>query len=107
MALKLITLPAVTVATAGTAQTISSSRIASMTVLVQASKDNTGRIYVGDENVNSTNGNELDPGEAMEITPEEIGGSSEEVIISDIFVDAQFDSDIARISFLGRRPVGG
>lgn len=103
MALQVFLLPAVTVATAGMAQAITTLQRPSMSVLVQASKDNVGRIFVGDETVSSANGIELDPGEAKEITPEEVGRSSEEVILADIFVDSQFDADSVRISFLGRR----
>jgi len=103
MALQVFLLPAVTVATAGTAVQITALNRATMSVLVQASKDNVGRIFVGDSTVDSSNGIELDPGEAKEITPEEVGRSSEEVILSDIFVDSQFDADSVRIAFLGRR----
>jgi len=103
MPAKMKTLAVVTVASAGTAEQITSAAIPSTGIIVQADTANTGLIYVGDSTVDSSNGLELEAGETFSITAEEIGRSNDEIILNDVFIDAQIDGDSARVQFFGRR----
>lgn len=100
---KLITLDAVVVAAAGTAVPISATVIRSGSVIIEAHPDNTGDMYVGDSNVDATNGITLQPGQSVEISGNHLRNGDDEIILSDIYVDAATNGDEVRVSYLGRR----
>lgn len=103
MALKLTQLAQGTVTTAGTPVQATAARIYAYSVVVSSDSKNTGKVYVGDSAVASTSGIELDPGQSVTITPEQIRGQTEELLLSDIYVDASVNSSKFRISYLARR----
>lgn len=93
MAVKLTGLAQVTVATAGTEQALSATATPVMSVTIQALPGNTGNIYVGDSAVDSTHGFVITPGSSIEITAPLMGRASEQLILSDIYVDAATNGD--------------
>lgn len=104
MAVKVQTLPPVTVASAGTAVAVGSTAIAVTSLTIQAEDDNTGSLFIGDATVSSTNGLELVPGATAEITADSIGrGQSEEFYINEIYVNATTSGDTARAAAFRRR----
>jgi hypothetical protein len=63
MAYKLFTLPKVTVTTAGTAVPLTANEgLAAGSIIISASNDNTGKIFVGDSSVDAETGEQLEPG---------------------------------------------
>ena len=102
MPAKMKTLAPVTVTTAETAEQITALDIPSTGLIVQANTVNAGLIYVGDSTVTSSNGMELEAGETFSITAEEIGSSNDEIVLSDVWIDAQLDGDGVRIQYFGR-----
>lgn len=96
-------LTAVTISSAGTRQQITTSNIAAMSVIIQADSLNTGKIYIGDSTVTSSNGIELSAGDSFILNPEFLG--EREVTLSDIYVDTETNDNIARIQYLTSRGV--
>ena len=103
MAVKLTTTAAITVAAAGTAVTVSAINRAVSSVIIQAEDGNTGNIFVGDSTVDSSNGIILTPGEATEISGDDRRSGLDELILSDVFVDAATNGDAVRVAFFARR----
>lgn len=95
-------LAAVTIDVAGTQEQVTTSLIYAVSVLVSADSANTGKIYVGDADVDSTNGVELDPGESMSINAESYRGGEVRVLLSDIYVDTATNGNKARVSYIER-----
>ncbi|NIR31662.1 MAG: hypothetical protein GWN84_20590 [Gammaproteobacteria bacterium] len=76
------------VATAGTAVTlVGASTIVKSGVRIKARKGNTGTVYIGDSNVDSTNGYPLEPGESEFVEIEDL---------QSIYIDADNNSDGVR-----------
>lgn len=103
MAVKLTTMAAVTVATAGTRQQISASNLYALSVAIQAKKANTGKIYVGDSSVSSTRGHELAAGETYIVDGQGKPNSLEEVNLADLYVDAQTNGEGVNVTYVARR----
>jgi len=104
MSLKLNTIADVTVTTAGTRVQVTSSFIQATTVVIQAKRANTGKIYVGDSSVSSTRGLQLEPGESVSISidPSGIRGP-DELIMSDLYLDSSVSGEGAKVSYIARR----
>lgn len=94
--LKLKTLPAITVTTAGTSVPIYASRLMVYSASVQSLNTNTGNQYVGDETVASTNGARIAAGDSIDIDPPEIRGL-DQFDISQVYVDSSTNGAEFRI----------
>lgn len=94
-------LAAVTIATAGTPQPLTSNNIAAFSIAVQADPTNTNNVYVGDSTINSSNGHVLEPGAAIAISGEKNG--IDEVFLNDVFVDTDTNGNKVRIQYLTSR----
>lgn len=78
---KLTQLSPVTVVTAGTRVQISSSDISTSLVTVVADSLNSGKVYLGDSAVTSSNGIELSAGQSVSISPSDIRGITDAVVL--------------------------
>ena len=91
----------VTIATAGTAQRITTEEIVTPAVYIQADSGNTGMIYAGDEDVDDENGIELAAEDAFTAD-----GSSfqhthgSQFVMSDIWLDTETNGNKARIYYV-------
>jgi hypothetical protein len=104
MAVRFKGLGYVVVTTAGTAVPISSTPIISAGCSIRALPSNTGVIYVGGADLNSlTRGAELGAGDAIEIVGPQIGGTEEEIDLSQIYVDASVSGEQVIVNYFIRR----
>lgn len=104
MAIKLMGLGDVTVASAGTPVPLSASQIISPGCSIRAKATNTGNVYVGGTNLSSsTRAAELGPGDAIEIVGPQIGGTEEELDLAQIYVDAANSGDKVTVAYFTRR----
>lgn len=107
MALKLNSHAPVTVVTAGVRVQVDTEKRPLTSIIIQAANGNSGRLYVGDSTVSSTNGIELNAGESLEITGDgRNDGQSDEVVLADLWIDASANAQIAKIAFFVKRPDG-
>lgn len=98
MAQTLKTLAVATVAAAGTAIQINATNTPAASISIQANASNLGNIYVGDSTVDSTTGQVLIAGQQLSLTPEQRSKYGDELIVSDIFIDADNNGESARIA---------
>jgi len=81
----------VTVTTAGSAVSISSSSITlKKGITIKANTNNTGNIFVGNSSVDNTNGIEIEPGESIDISIDDL---------NKVYIDANNNND--GISYIG------
>lgn len=99
MAQKLFTLAAITISTAGTRQAISSTAVPVASYLIEADASNTGKVYVGDSTVASTNGVALSAGESLSAESHE----DDELDLSDVYVDTATNGNKVRVQYIKRR----
>jgi hypothetical protein len=78
------------VAAAGTAEALAASQALMHGVTVRAKTDNTGIIYVGDSDVDSTNGFELEAGESILIYTDNL---------ANVYIDASVNEE--GVSYIG------
>lgn len=104
MALLLATSSVVTVTTAGTAVQLSSEARPIPSIVIQGDLTNTGNIHLGDSTVTSSTGLAIGPGETVEITGSEVGSATAELILSDLYIDADVNGEGVRVAFFKRRP---
>ena len=91
----------VTIANAGTAVPLVSGNTWGRGLIVQASEDNTGRVFVGDSNVDAASGIELSPGKAVQI---EIPGAPDYTVdLSTVYVDTETNNNVVKVAFLTRQ----
>lgn len=95
--LKFKTLPAITVATAGDAQPISSSSLNAYSVVITSLTANTGTQYLGDETVTSSTGQTFGPGDCMELDAPDVRGV-DQFDLSKIYVDSSVSGAVFRIA---------
>lgn len=95
--LKLKTLPAVTVATAGTEQPISATNLLVYAVIITSLSGNTGTQYFGDSTVTSSNGTPFGPGDDIELEAPEHRGV-DQFDIKNIYVDSTTNAAEFRIA---------
>lgn len=101
MAQKSKILSPVTVSNAGTRVQITSSDIAASGIIFQANPANTGRTYIGDSTVTSSNGMSLGPGEIFSVSSQSLDGVMDaEINLSDYWVDADVSGNSVRIQYL-------
>lgn len=100
MAIKIYTLAQQTVATAGTAQQVSATPTRITAIVFQATKSNTGNIIVGDENVSSSRGIVLEPGQSVSYNQDHEGREgSDEFYLSDFWIDATVNGSTVKITY--------
>ena len=106
MALQLLTLPAVTVASGGTAVRLSSTSLYVLSVTIQADFANTSKVQIGSSGVTSSNGIEVPPGDIATIdAPVSPRGGSEEIDLKDVWINSSTTGDKVRVvTFV--RPAG-
>lgn len=98
MSSKLVTLPVVTVVSAGTAVPLTLQPTLARSIVIQASYSNTGHLYIGDATVDATNGQELPPGDTMEIVGDaRATGSTDELVLNTIYINSATSGNSARI----------
>lgn len=104
MATVLFTHAAVNVTTAGTRVQIDTEKRPCTSIVIQAKNSNTGKIYVGDVTVASTNGLELNPGEAWEIVGDSRNeGQSDENVLADLYIDADTNGEGVKVAYYKKR----
>lgn len=96
-ALKLKTLPAVTVATAGTEQPLSASSVMVYGLIIVSLSTNTGVQYVGDSTVTSSNGMPIAPDGSIELGPPDAARGYDQFDIKDVYVDSSTNGAEFRI----------
>lgn len=104
MAVIIKTIEDVAVASAGTAQQISSSNRPVISITFQAHPSNTGNIYVGDSDVASDRGYALGAGEAIEFVGDPRFRAADEFILSDFYADADVNGEKVKVEYIIRRP---
>jgi hypothetical protein len=91
----------ITIDAAGTAERLTTEEIYSPAVYIQADSGNTGMLYVGESDVDETNGIELSPEDAVTLD----GGAFQythgtQFLLSDIYLDAETSGNKARVYYL-------
>jgi len=95
----------VTVTTAGTRVPLTATQILTPGCVIAAKATNSGNIFVGHDNVAATTaGAVIRPGETMEITGPQIGGTEEEFDLARIYIDAGSNGDKVTVGYFARRP---
>lgn len=102
MAQRIVSFGTVTVTTAGTRVQVSSTELSGSSIIIQADELNTGKLFVGDSDVDSTDFF-LHPGQSLPLGADSVRGITEGLFLSDIFLDAENDGNAARIIFIKRR----
>lgn len=101
MAYKLYTLAPVVVASAGTeVQLTADEGLAAASIIVTAKTGNDGAVYVGGEGVSSASGEELNPGDSLQIGADSLRGSSNEIFLNSVWVDAAVSGDSVTVQYL-------
>lgn len=103
MGQKLKPLGNVTVTTAGSRVRLTTSDIPATSIAIVADPLNTLNVYVGDSTVSASTGFPLAPGDVMPLSADRTRGYSEEMMLSDIYVDADTNGNKVRVFYLGRR----
>ena len=99
MSLKMITIPQVTVATAGTEQRLSSAAISNaVKAYVSAPATNTGSIWIGDSDVAVGRGVEVIKGTTLTLEAQE----GQLIDIYETYVDAATNGDKASITYYSK-----
>lgn len=99
--IKLFTLPAVTLASSGVAQTITASTQDAICVVLEAPSTNTGNVYYGDSSVSTTSGLTLAPGRRVSIDATTDHRTGAQMHIADVFVVGT-SGDVVRIAYQTR-----
>lgn len=94
----------ITVTSAGTPVQVFTSETLSPSVLVQALFTNSGRVHVGDSDVDSSSelGVALPAGAGVEFEGAQANGVDEDVDMSTIWIDALNDDDAVIVSYYER-----
>lgn len=94
----------ITVSSAGTPVQVSATQILTPGCAITAKATNTGNIYVfGSGQTSSAAGAEVRPGESIEITGPQIGGTEDEFDLSRIYIDAATSGDKVTVAYFARR----
>ena len=90
-----------TVAAAGTEERLTDSGIRVPAVILQAIRGNTGYVYVGDNQVSSTNyGIDLGAGDPVTISSEDFGMGKADISLKDIWLDVSVSGDGVSVFYL-------
>lgn len=105
MALKLKTLAPVTLSSSNTAYALSTTdEVPYVSITISADSTNTGSVYLGDDTVTPTNGQEIRPGEAALINTPIRPSGSEEFHVTEIYVTTATAGSKVRIVGWRRKP---
>lgn len=95
---------AITVTTAGTRVQVSTTATPCASIYFEGLHTNTGKIYVGDVTVSSTNYMfELDAKTGATIEGERLRGTTDELILSDFYVDSSVNGEKVVVTYLVKR----
>ena len=97
-AYKLKGLSDVTVTSAGTRVQLTSSNILTPSVCIEAKSTNAGKVYVGDSNVTSSLGIELQAGQSICFDGGRVPGF-DMIDLSTIYLDASTSTQVAKITY--------
>lgn len=103
MAIKLLTLPLVTITNSNTAYPIYGTAIPVTSVTLQADFTNSAKIAVGGSTVLPSTGVEIPPGDTATIDAPIINSRSEEMLLSDIYVTSSTGGQTVRVVAFGRK----
>lgn len=91
----------VTVVTAGVRVQITASASGCSGIIFQANDANTGKIYIGDNTVTSSNGIFIGPGQTYVVSSQSLDGVMDaELILSDYYLDADTSGNSCRVHYL-------
>lgn len=92
-------LAAQTLSSGGTAQALTGTVTVCQAILITADTGNAGTVYIGDADVDSTNGIPVAAGASVRITGPQLGkGGADDMDLSEIYWDGT-TSDTIRISY--------
>lgn len=92
-----------TVALAGTAEPLIAINTIIQSIVIQAESDNSGKIYIGNNTVSSTNTVALTAGNSLDFSGDSMGmGGDYEFDLSQIYIDADTDGDGVTVLFITR-----
>jgi hypothetical protein len=92
-----------TVTTAATRERLTESDIKVPAVLLQAEKSNTGAVYIGDNQVSSTNyGVNLAAGDSVTISSKDFGLAAANISLKDIWLDVGVSTDGVSVLYMER-----
>ena len=91
-----------TVSAAGTKERLTTQEINVPAVLIQGISTNTGDVYIGDNQVSSTNGIEVDARDGIVISAKALGWADENISLKDIWIDVDTNGEGVNVLFLGR-----
>ena len=90
------------VTTAGTREQLTTSERFVTAVTIQAVRANTNNVYVGDNQVSSANGIELDAGESITLSADAYGLAGATIDMSAIWLDVDTSSEGVNVFYLER-----
>jgi hypothetical protein len=91
---------AAAVTTAGTQVALAAAGTMARSCSIQANSSNTGNIFVGGDDVNSTNGVVLEPGQAIELEPPtDAGGMHMDMDLGEIYIDSAVNGEAVRVIY--------
>lgn len=104
MAVKLVTLPNVTLTSAGTAYQIYDQPLAVTSVTVQAEFTNAAKVALGGLGVSTTTGVEIPPGDTATIQADASSGrAAEEFYLNDIYACSSTSGQVIRVTAFTRK----
>jgi hypothetical protein len=104
MAVKLVTLPNVTLTNSGQAYQIYEQTLAVTSVTVQAEFTNSAKIALGGSTVTTSTGVEIPPGDTATIQADAASGrSAEEFYLSDIYACSSSAGQVIRVTAFTRK----
>ena len=91
------------VATAGTREQLTTAKLHVPSVIFQAEVSNTGQVYIGNNQVSSTNCIiELDSGETISLSATSFGDASAKWDLTDLWLDVSVSGDGAFVGYAER-----
>lgn len=91
------------VTAAGTRERLTSSEMDAPAVMIQAESTNTGKIYVGDNQVSSTSyGADLAASDSVTFRAEDLGMANVKISLDDIWLDTSVSTDGVSVIYLER-----
>ena len=90
------------VATAGTRERLTDLNRTAPAVTIQAKSGNTGKVYIGNNQVSSTNGFELSAGDSITLDSEVLGLANAIIRLDEIWLDVATSTDGVIALFLTR-----
>lgn len=99
----------VAVASAGTPKVFSTTTLKIQSAIITADPNNTGKVYIGDENIDASTrlGAPIDANETIELEATEYLGTHELIDLNQYYVDATTSGDSVIVSYYERIKDGG